>query len=94
MKITTSLVGASFRPSEARDALRRTTIGDRLSLEPDPENEYDSEAVRVMVEGHHAGFIAKKDNSPISKRLLSGDEVFAEIIAFENPIRPVLEIEL
>lgn len=94
MKITTTLVGATFRSREARHTLREATIGERLSLEPDPENEYDPHAVRIMREGQHIGFVAKQDNGPISAHLLRGDEAFAEIVAFENPLRPILEIEL
>jgi hypothetical protein len=94
MKITVLLAGAGFRPESAKEVLRRATPGDRFTLEPDPENEYDSNAVRVMHEGQHVGFIPRDSNEDISAHLLHGDELFAEVIAFESSLRPILEIEL
>ncbi len=94
MQVITTLMGANFRPATAKAMLREAVIGERLSLEPDAENEYDPSAVRVIRNGEHVGFVARGDNGPIFARLTAGDELFAEIIAFESVLKPVLEINL
>ena len=94
MEIICTLAGAQFRPAEAKDALRTATIGDVVSLEPDPENEYDPQAVKVIFAGHHIGFIPKASNPPIFSALRDGDEVVVSIVAFESALKPVLEVTL
>jgi len=94
MTIICTLAGASFRPAEAKAALRTAAIGDVVSLEPDPENEYDAFAVKVIFAGHHIGFIPRSDNTVIAEALTSGDEFSASIVAFESALKPVLEIDL
>jgi hypothetical protein len=95
MQITCTLAGASFRPAESKQFFRdQAAIGHALTLEPDGDNEYDPQAVRVMFADHHIGFIPRDSNGPIFSALTDGDEVIATIIAFEAPLRPVLEINL
>jgi hypothetical protein len=94
MQIICTLAGAQFRPAEAKEALRTAGIGDVVSLEPDPENEYDPQAVKVIFNGHHIGFIPKQSNPPVFAALQAEEEVSVSIIAFEAPLRPVLEVSL
>jgi hypothetical protein len=61
------VVGESFHESEIR-SLFPTRIGEqdgelflRAALVPDPRNEYDRNAVKVMVSGQHVGHLAKDD---------------------------------
>lgn len=94
MQIMCELAGAAFRPAEAKAELRAAVVGTTVSLEPDPENEYDPSAVKVMLNGHHIGFVARGSNPPVFSALVDGDEVFAEIVSFAAPLKPVLEITL
>lgn len=94
MQIICTLAGAQFRPAEAKAALRTAAIGDVVSLEPDPENEYDPQAVKVVFAGHHIGFIPKSANPPIFAALQAEDEVTVSIVAFESALKPVLEVSL
>lgn len=95
MQIICTLAGAQFRPTEAKDVLRTSAQIDTIvTLEPDGDNEYDPQAVRVILYGHHIGFIPKASNGPIFSALTDGDEVIATIIAFESTLKPVLEIQL
>lgn len=88
------LVGAHFRPQSAKDILRSLRIGDTLQLRADPDNAYDSTAVGCWYDDEHLGFIPATDNSAVFAALMDGEELTAEIIAFENALRPVLEIEM
>ena len=94
MQIITTLMGANFRPASAKEILREAAIGQYLDLEPDPENEYDATAVKILIDGEHVGFIAAKDNKRVFEHLMEGNEAQAEIVSFESPLKPLLEINL
>lgn len=90
--LTVPMVGATFRPAEAKEIVRGLHIGNRVQLQADPDNEYDSTAVAVYSDDVHIGFIPKESNSALFTVLMDGAEISAEIIAFENSLKPVLEI--
>lgn len=90
--LTVTMVGAAFRPAEAKDIVRALNIGDRVQLIADPDNEYDTTAVAVYSDDVHIGFIPKESNSALFAVLMDGAEISAEIIAFENTLKPILEI--
>lgn len=92
MLTVTTMVGATFRPAEAKDIVRGLTIGDHVQLIADPNNEYDETAVAVYSDDVHIGFIPRGSNSALFERLMSGEKIEAEIVAFENTLKPVLEI--
>lgn len=91
--LTVTMVGATFRPAEAKEIVRGLHIGDRVQLRADPNNEYDTTAVAVYSHDTHIGFIPKESNSALFAVLMDGATITAEIIAFENTLKPVLEIE-
>jgi len=82
LQFITILAGANFRPADAKAVLRELESGAQLRLERDPENAYDSNAVKVLyeeplVEGegireHFIGFVAKADN-PVIAAMLDGE---------------------
>lgn len=90
--LTVTMVGATFRPAAAKEVLKQLKIGDQLELRADPDNEYDSTAVACYYAHHHIGFIPRDSNSALFAVLTDGAEISAEIIAFENTLKPVLEI--
>lgn len=87
-----TMVGASFRPASAKEALKQLAIGDKLELRADPDNQYDTTAVACYYAHHHLGFIPRDSNSALFAVLMDGAEISAEIIAFETTLKPVLEI--
>lgn len=90
--LTVPLVGATFRPAEAKAIVRELRIGNTVQLRADPENEYDPHAVAVYSDDVHIGFIPRDSNSALFAVLMDGAEISAEIVAFENTLKPVLEI--
>lgn len=88
-----TMVGASFRPSQARAIVTHLDVGETVQLRPDPHNEYDATAVAVYYDDTHIGFLPAKSNEEIFARLMAGEEITAEIVAFETTLKPVLEIE-
>lgn len=55
----TELVGVSFRPAEAKEVVDALTIGQELTLERDPNNEYDSNAIKVIAD------VGEGDSGPV-----------------------------
>lgn len=91
---TFTMVGASFRPAEAKDVIRQLTIGDTVQLVADPDNEYDDSAVAIYADGQHIGFVPRDSNGPLFTRLVDDEETIeAEVIAFESTYKPVLEVQ-
>lgn len=66
-----NLVGANFRPQECRDICATLEVGQGLSLERDPFNAYDENAIKVMFTdlsgSYHIGFVESR--SGIAKQL-------------------------
>lgn len=70
-----TLVGARFRPIEAREALADLGQGDEVLLIRDPSNPYDANAVQVWTsnEVHFIGFVAKAEAAEIAATLDEND---------------------
>lgn len=91
---TFTMVGASFRPAEAKEIIKQLSIGDTVDLVADPENQHDSSAVKVEYDGIHLGFIPAAENSAPFNFLLSGDDLPGTVIAFESTLKPIIEYEM
>lgn len=87
-----TLMGANFRPAEARELVKHLNIGDTVHLQADPDNQYDATAVAVYYDDVHIGFIPKESNSALFAVLMDGAEISATVIAFESTLKPILEI--
>jgi hypothetical protein len=90
--MTVTMVGAAFRPAEAKELIRGLHIGAQVQLVADPHNEYDGTAVAVYTDDVHIGFIPKESNSALFAVLIDGAKISAEVVAFESTLKPVLEI--
>jgi hypothetical protein len=88
------MVGAAFRPAEAKEIIRGLHIGAQVQLVADPNNEYDSTAVACYVDDVHIGFVPKEENGPAFYALEDGAEITGTVIAFESSLKPVIEYEL
>lgn len=94
MNLIVTMVGASFRPAEAKELVKALSLGDSVSLVPDGDNPYDDHAVQVCVDDVHVGFVPKTDNGPLFEALEAGAEYTAEVVGFENSLKPVIEIDV
>jgi len=72
MQIFSEIVGVHFRPAEAKVIHNALQIGERVELVADPDNAYDPNAVKVMAEGEHIGFVARVNNYEIADYLNDG----------------------
>jgi hypothetical protein len=97
MEVFVTLVGVSFRGTEARHIVQDLTPndGDQLSLEAEPTNPYDEHAVKVIHNptGMHIGYLAKENNLEVFNALGENRSLKITIVSFENTIKPTLLIQ-
>lgn len=87
------LVGASFRPAEAKAVLKELEIGDEVDLRAEPTNPYDAFAVAVDYEGEHIGYVPRGQNFELSEVLNGGAQLTATLTAFPGTLKPTFEVE-
>lgn len=100
-------VGMHFRPPLAREICSTLEVGAELSLEREPENPHDPNAIKVIytLEGEpiHIGYIERDkaifiaDDLDAIVEVGRGDEVTTTITGFLSKgrnLHPVLSIEL
>lgn len=79
-----NLVGINFRPAEVRELIKALSVGDSLTLERDPLNPYDENAVKVFYEGELSdlefiGFIERGIAASLSRWMDEGWQYTATI---------------
>lgn len=98
MLFQAALMGANFRPKETREVLVGLPTGQELSLERDPENPYDPNAVKVNYETEDGpvwlGFVEKAIAAEIAPLLDRDCTATCRIIGWLGTIKPHLEIEI
>lgn len=65
------IAGVKFRPG-AQEHLDRLTDGVELSLEAEPTNRYDPNAVKVLHDGVHLGYVPRELAESVGKSLAGG----------------------
>jgi hypothetical protein len=69
-------------------------VGAALELVREPDNAYDSRAVRVDWQGQKLGYVPRIDNAAVSHLLDGGQAVSAEIVSLQPSDNPWERIEL
>ena len=87
---------AAFRHYDGAELWRDLKAGDRLELVREPENPYDSGAIRVEWRGRKLGYVPRRDNAAVARQLDRGTPLEARIAALrENRNRSVrIEFEV
>lgn len=99
MNFLSPLMGVNFRGKEIAALVESLSIGTTFSLERDPENKYDPNAIKVIFampnndEPVFVGFVAKEVAEELAPLLDAGYTATATIFDFLGPIKPHLEIE-
>lgn len=71
---TVAIKGTKFRPPEAREVARNLSPHQVVTLVPDPENEFDSNAIKIMVKDQFIGFV-QKDMAAVLAARIDGEAV-------------------
>lgn len=86
------VVGTHFRGSDAKRIVNGMTTGfTDFTFEREPDNEYDSNAIKVIVDNEHIGYLARANNVNLAEAMDHGAVLSAEVIDFESR-KPVLHI--
>lgn len=95
-EIFSALVGVNFRPKEAKEIVKALEIGDTLSLESDPGNPYDANAVKVIHPETETfiGFLSRESNMETAAHLNNGCSATATVVSFLATLKPHLSIRL
>src|SRR3989304_1425163 len=85
MHILSQLVGVSFRGAGIKALVQSLETGTEFTLEADPENPYDSNAVKVLYtddndETQFIGFLSKESNAETAEHLGNGLKVKCELL--------------
>ncbi|MDP3031577.1 MAG: HIRAN domain-containing protein [Rhodocyclaceae bacterium] len=65
-------------------------LGDRLTLEREPENPHDARAVRVEWQGKQLGYLPRAENAAVAAAMDRGERVegrIAALVKHQNPWR-------
>jgi hypothetical protein len=75
------IAGVVFRGESAINAINELEIGDELILKPEPENEFDSNAIAIYSGEVHLGYVPKKFSAELAAALEITDyECIVEVI--------------
>lgn len=73
---TVAIRGIKFRPPEAKEVARNLTPHEVVTIEPDPLNEYDPNALKIIARGQFIGFVQKDMAEHIAPRLEGETEAY------------------
>lgn len=93
MHISTKVVGARHRNDHELKLAIAIEDGSEVELVRDPHNPYDSNAIKVEVEGHHIGFIPKATAADLAPLLDTGHQFSAVVSGHHTYYEPALEID-
>lgn len=105
MRFSAALMGVNFRPAEVREFVKDSETFESypLTLEREPDNQYDANAIRVIADVGYpehrdtqfVGFVAKEVAEELAPLLDSGYAVDSvRVITWLGTIKPLLEIEV
>ena len=84
---------AGFRHYDGPGFWRDLKAGDRLELVREPENPYDSGAIRVVWRGRTLGYVPKRDNAAVARQLDRGTPLEARVAALRQNRNRSVRIE-
>lgn len=69
---TAYIAGAKFRPQAEQAHLAGLPDGAELDLKPEPTNQYDPNAVQIIHDGHHVGYVPRDLSAEVTALLADG----------------------
>ncbi|MFM8760877.1 MAG: HIRAN domain-containing protein [Polynucleobacter victoriensis] len=82
------LAGSQFHALP--DVVSQIRVGDTLTLQRDPTNPHDSNAIKVLWQGHMLGFVPRRENKAVARAMDRGQPLVARVVALrpeESPWR-------
>ncbi len=75
------VAGTSFR----QESVSKVVMGASCHLEPEPGNKFDSNALKVIVDGEHIGYIPKDRNGALTEAISSGCTILGKVVVVGRP---------
>lgn len=94
MECYSTIVGTSFRDSDAKRAVNAMQPGEEdFRLEREPDNAYDPLAIKVLYgeDELFIGYLAKANNATIACALDDGEEPRVRVVDFDGR-KPVVSV--
>lgn len=84
------LVGNSFRTADEQAFMHGMVAGETLTLERDPENPYDDNAIKVIADEFHLGFVERQWAEDIAPLMDNGQAFHVTVLTVGR--KPLLEL--
>lgn len=84
---------AGFNYHQAPAVWRELRVGDALQLEREPDNAYDSRAVRVRWQGRMLGYVPRAHNAALAWAMDRGEALSARVSRLQPQRSPRKRIE-
>ena len=91
------VVGTKYRSFDEIRHYKNLKIGDELTMIHEPKNPYDNNAIKVVHQNYHIGYISKKENISVLKYLNSDNKYILKVVRIMNNdtyILPYIEFML
>lgn len=80
----TFIAGIPHRFSKEIQLSSLISVGQKLELQREASNKYDKNAVKILSNGVHIGYIPKEDNLNTAKHLDAGQKVIVSVISIND----------
>lgn len=83
---------AGFQYHAGAELWNELRVGDVLTLVREPENPYDSKAVRIEWKGHKLGYLPRRENAAVAAEMDRGTRVegrISDLVVDRNPWRRI-----
>ena len=84
---------AGFQYHQGETVWSRLSVGDALALLSEPDNAYDSRAVKVLWQGVQLGYVPRVDNAAVHHLLANGQTLRARIVNLQDSRNPWKRLE-
>ena len=84
---------AGFNYHQAPDVWREMRVGDRLSLEREPDNAHDGRAISVQWQGRKLGYVPRAQNAALAWAMDRGENLDARVSRVQAHRNPRKRIE-
>jgi len=80
------LAGSQFHALP--DVVARIRVGDALTLQREPDNPHDANAIRVLWQGQMLGYVPRRENKTVARAMDRGEPLVARVIALHPEETP------
>lgn len=88
------LMGANFRPEEAKNIVKALGVDEVVEARRDPENPYDPNAIAIFSQEQHIGFIERGLAEELAPIMDGGASLKVVVVGFVSTLKPYFDIDV